>query len=966
MKNIGNNAAQAFTGKWRLLPDPDNTGKQKRWFNAIPGKARPAPVPGIIQEVFPDYHGIAWYWFKFKTMLNAGKNDRILLQFGAVDYLAEVWMNGKAIGGHEGGETPFALDVTKAIKRDHENLLAVRVLNPTHERIDGIVLNETPHRHKLLPFSPGAFYNHGGIQAPVELLSVPAMRITDIHVVPDLDASVLRVTVTVRNDTGKTIEGALGISIAPDKTSDVLITAALDARWTCGEYARVLTLPVTRPHQWNLDDPFLYRVQVRLTAEGMGGNGCHEKSVRCGFRDFRVKSGWFMLNGRRLFLKSTHTVNHFPIGQVVPRNPDFMRRDLIYAKACGFNTIRFIAGMAWPEQLDFCDELGLMVQEETMAGWWMSDSPRMAERYDRSMREMIMRDRNHACITIWVMLNETGDGAVFRHAEKALKLVRGLDQARLVLLNSGRWDAQPMIGSISNPGSSVWETQWGAEGSRKKLAPIPPDKNPQAGGFQGAGDAHVYPRVPQTADTKAFIRHLGHGLKPVLLSEYGIGSLMNVIDESRKYEETDCSPDVPDAARIKKMADQFKADWKRFGFEGLYPFAGDMLRDSQRLHARYRRLGFDLVRSNPNLCGLNITGMLDHGITGEGLWTFWREWKPGIADVLRDGWAPLRWCLFVTPSHGYAGRAMEIEAVLANEGVLMPGKYPVRFRITGPNGLVWEKRMNALIPKSKESQHGPMAVPVLRTKVSLDGPSGEYTFAAHLEKGGVPAGDRMSFRLTSEHELPRMNDKVTVWGIDRKVVSWLEAHGVTCRSFGDAPVKKADVILVGQPSDVTRSTWTKLLSRIERGGSAVFLKPQVFRQGEDSTFRLPLANKGICTFFNDWLYHKECVARQHPIFAGLQTGGILDWDYYDQIISHDMFQGQKAPDETICAAFAAGYNSAAIKDDGYVSGIMMGRYAQGAGSFVVNTLNILDHVDCHPAADRLLLNLVADALSRIV
>ena len=916
-------------------------------------------MPGIIQEVFPDYHGVAWYWLQFKTNINAGRHDRILLRFGAVDYLAEVWLNGRPVGGHEGGETPFSLDVTTAINRKRENLLAVRVLNPTHARIDGIVLNETPHRCKYLPFVPGSTYNYGGIQSPVELLVVPAIHVADVYAAPEFGASAVRVTVTVHNDTGKTSGRRLDVSIAPDKTVDVLGTSVLDTRWPCGKSSQVLTLPVAQPRRWDLDDPYLYRVQVKLTADVAGGNGCHQQSVRCGFRDLRVENGWVILNGRRIFLKSTHTGNHFPIGQIVPHNPDFMRRDLLYAKACGFNTVRFIAGMAWPEQLDFCDELGLMIYEEHLAGWCMDDSPRMAERYDRSTREMILRDRNHPCITIWGMLNETKDGPVFRHAVKALNLVRELDPTRLVILNSGRWDGQPTIGSVSNPGSCAWEHQWGVEGSGMELGALAHDKNPQ-GGYQGSGEVHMYPRVPHNADSKASLRHLGHGSKPVFLSEYWIGPIKNVIDDYRKFEETGCRLDVPDAALIKSLAAQFEADWKRLGFDGLYPFAEDMLRDSQRLHTRQRRLGFDLIRSNPHLCGLSITGMLD-GSVAEGLWTFWRELKPGIADVLRDGWAPLRWCLFVTPCHGYAGRPVEIEAVLANEGVLMPGRYPVRFRIAGPNGLVWEKRVNALIPKSKDGRHGPFAVPVLKTKVVLDGPSGEYEFAAHLEKGGAPAGDRMSFRLTRENELPHMNEGVTVWGIDQKVVHWLKAHGVKCRPFQKAPADQPEVILVGQPSDVTSAKWKMLLHRIAQGGTALFLKPQVFRQDGDTTFWLPLAQKGICKLVFDWVYHKECVAQRHPVFAGLQAGGILDWDYYDQIVAHEIFQGQDTPAETICAAFAVGYEWGADAVRGYMSGIMMGRYALGAGSLVLNTLNILDHVDGHPAADRLLLNLVAYA-----
>ena len=121
------------------------------------------------------------------------------------------------------------------------------------------------------------------------------------------------------------------------------------------------------------------------------------------------------------------------MGQVTPVDPDLMRRDLIMAKASGFNMIRWIAGMARPEQLDFCDEIGLMVYEEHLGSWQLEDSPDMARRYDLSTREMILRDRNHPSVTIWGMLNETRDGPVFRHAVQTLKLVRSLDDTRLVL-----------------------------------------------------------------------------------------------------------------------------------------------------------------------------------------------------------------------------------------------------------------------------------------------------------------------------------------------------------------------------------------------------------------------------------------------------------------------------------------------------------------------------------------------------
>ena len=103
-----------------------------------------------------------------------------------MDYLAEVWLNGVRVGGHEGGETPFVLDVTEAVKPGVSNLLAVRVLNPdarAHRR--DRACNETPQQARVIPYSAGAAYNHGGITGSVELLAVPPVRVEDLFVSAD-------------------------------------------------------------------------------------------------------------------------------------------------------------------------------------------------------------------------------------------------------------------------------------------------------------------------------------------------------------------------------------------------------------------------------------------------------------------------------------------------------------------------------------------------------------------------------------------------------------------------------------------------------------------------------------------------------------------------------------------------------------------------------------------------------------
>jgi hypothetical protein len=168
---------------------------------------------------------------------------------------------------------------------------------------------------------------------------------------------------------------------------------------------------------------------------------------------------------------------------------------------------------------------------------------------------------------------------------------------------------------------------------------------------------------------------------------------------------------------------------------------------------------------------------------------------------------------------------------------------------------------------------------------------------------------------------------------------------------------------VGGPAETQAdaAAWGDLARRVEGGSTALCLSPTAFRKGDDPVGWLPLANRGRFYEFNDWLYHKECVSARHPIFEGLPRPGIMDWDYYGPVVSRGLFEGQDTPDETAVAAFAIGYPV----DGGYASGIMVGCWSLGRGVLVLNTLNVLDNIDRHPAADRLLLNLTAYGAARL-
>jgi hypothetical protein len=148
--------------------------------------------------------------------------------------------------------------------------------------------------------------------------------------------------------------------------------------------------------------------------------------------------------------------------------------------------------------------------------------------------------------------------------------------------------------------------------------------------------------------------------------------------------------------------------------------------------------------------------------------------------------------------------------------------------------------------------------------------------------------------------------------------------------------------------------WNDVFRRVERGATAVFFSPRAFRKGKDSTARLPLAKKGRAWEFNDWLYHKECVAKRHPAFGGLPAPGILDWYYYGPLIPRYFFEGLNTPDDTAAAAFATGYSTSG----GYAGGLLLGAYKMGAGRLILNTFKLLEHAGTHPAVDRMLTNVI--------
>lgn len=936
----------SLDGDWLLATDPRNQGREAGWFKAPTAGAVKTKVPWIIQDAFPEYHGVAWYWREVTPPPNPHPGGRTLLRFGAVDYKAEVWLNGVSVGGHEGGETPFALDVTAAAKPGVPNVLAVRVLNPTNEPLDGMTLAETPRRAKVIPYSAGASYDHGGIVESVELWTVPAVYLEDLHLIPDPATGVVRVRAACRNSGPAPAEAALAFSVAPAAGGTTLDACRLERQLPPGATVVETTLIVSQPHRWDLSDPFLYRV----TARAQVGGSADERSDRCGFRTFRLERGYFRLNGRRIFLRGAHTVNATPVGQQVPGDPGLFQRDIVLMKAMGFNCIRFIWGGATRRQLDLCDEYGMMAYVEHAASNPMEDGPQMASRFDRSLGETILRDRNHPCVAMWGLLNETPSGPVFEHAVNALPLVRSLDETRVVMLNSGRWDGRLDVGSLCNPGSTGWEGYMGSEGPAGATAGW------AAGGGGGQmahlGDIHCYPRVPHTAETTALLRKMGEGGAPVFLTEYGIGSAVDLWRITRRFEEMG-KPEAEDARFYRDRLGRFLADFDRWKLGECFSGPDAFFTASLTKMAGQRTLGLNALRAAPGLNGYSLTGMMDHVNCGEGLFTLFRELKPGTTDALAEGLAPLRLCLFAEPANLYRGGKVRLEAVLANEDALPPGEYPVRLQVVGPGMTrLLDRTVTVQVPPATADREPPFALPFFNQELALDCPSGSVRFLATILHGGAPTGGEAVCNLTDPADMPPVPTPVTLWGEDPGLAAWLREHGVACRDYVPGAAPAREVILVGRapraPGDA--AAWQDLARRLARGATAVFLCPEVFRRGDDPAGWLPLAQKGAIRPIWGWLYLKDEWAKAHPVFAGLPAGGLMDVIYYRETIPDLVLSGQTPPQEAVAGAIKASQD--------YDSGLMVAWWNLGAGRFLVNTLWVRESLGSNPPAERLLRNML--------
>jgi len=938
---------QSLDGAWLIAQDTHDQGVAGQWYepSRFPAAAAHAiQVPGNINEAWPNpapifqpqAANLDWYMLTFVPKTAAGPGLRSYLRFGAVRYLCEVWLNGKDLLSHEGGEDPFECDATGALIPGRSNTLIVRVASPFL----------------------------GGINQHVTLVSQPDVRIIDGFARPDAEKKEIRLEVTVENNTGAPASVDLAARWGEFKPRREIGSKTAQVTVQPGQSAATLVLPVPEPRLWSFDEPNLYTIGITSRWQGApsapaAGDECH---FRTGFRDFRITDGFFHLNGKRIFLKATFDNWYDPVViQGTPRVMTYLAKDIPQLKLAGFNAMRFIMSAALPEDLDQADELGLLLFTENETAWLLKDP----SKFGITLNQVVRRDRNHPSLVMWGLLNETDSQDIYHRARAWLPSLRAIDDTRLVMLSSGRWDADFKTGSASNPGSSAWNVYMGGE---DPAHPVPTGEVPQGGGafHSGTGDAHIYETYPSSWDFVMNFENLAKAPKPFFLSEAGDGSSYNPLAEKREMERAGAPSTAFAWGWINPALKGLQGTWETYGLSDVYPSIEEMLADSEHSEIRQRARTFSIVRSNPKVNGFDLTSLVGNWGTGQGIMDAFRNLKPGLLPVLQAGWAPLRWCLLVNPTNVYADKPLRVRVALANEDVLAGGDYPALLKISGAGGVVWSSQVTVHVESGADA---PMAYTVFDKDVAIPQlAEGSYTLEAELSGRANAAASELAFIVTRPVRAERLG-AVTVLGLDAKVRDLLLRGGAKIHDYAEGEEIDREVILVGDSFKGPAAAWRALYARCARGAHVVFLAPRVFlvdaRTKPETPRWLALGNKGIEDFDTDWLYHKDVVAKGGPAFARLQTR-FMTPEYYEGVLEDTpFFRGVTPPDsaEAIAIRCSGIVDSAGAFSPGslfYKDGVMLGTYRHHAGHFTINALNILGNIG-NPAADRLLLNLAAEA-----
>jgi beta-galactosidase/beta-glucuronidase len=433
-----------LNGDWQFDFDDADCGLLEGWQNQHTF-SQTIRVPFTYQAKLSgigtnDIHDVVWYRREF-TIPAAWAGQRILLHFEAVDYRAQVWVNGVLAATHEGGHTPFSIEISTLLRPDG-NQLVVRAEDITADRA------QPRGKQYWQRDSASIFYTRTtGIWQTVWLEPVAELHLANLRLTPQVESESLDIRYEVAGDTEAAYEIETVVSFKGQRVASATqaIAAAGDLpSWGANPYESSQSISLARQSPlklWSPESPDLYDVIVWIKREG---RVLDEVQSYAGMRSISIDDGQFKLNGQPYYLKFVLDQGYNPEGILTFPSDEYIRKDIELTKAMGFNGARKHQKVEEARFLYWADQMGLLVWGE-MANCYIY-SEEAVRRVTDEWQAAIRRDYNHPCIVAWVPLNESwgvpdllGDARQPRHLVSLYELTKALDPFRPCVSNDG-WE----------------------------------------------------------------------------------------------------------------------------------------------------------------------------------------------------------------------------------------------------------------------------------------------------------------------------------------------------------------------------------------------------------------------------------------------------------------------------------------------------------------------------------------------
>lgn len=345
---------------------------------------------------------------------------RVYLHFESGTSAMYVWVNGEKVGYSEVTKSPAEFDITNYVKSG-SNTLSIEV----YRWSDGSYLEDQD------------FWRLSGIDRSVYLYSTDQVRILDFFATPDLDQQykngILNLSATLKNFKSIPLKGRLDVKLL-DKTGKQVLNASQTADILSGSSKIIhFSRKVDSPNLWSNETPYLYTLLI--TMKDIKGNIVESTSSKIGFRKVEIKGGQLLVNGKAIMVRGVNLHEHNQhTGHYVDRKT--MIDDIRMMKQFNINAVRMSHYPHSPLWYKLCDEYGLFICDEAniethdmgaeFQSWFDKSKhpaylPQWREAHKDRVERMMERDKNHACVILWSMGNECGNGPVFYDIYKWLK-----------------------------------------------------------------------------------------------------------------------------------------------------------------------------------------------------------------------------------------------------------------------------------------------------------------------------------------------------------------------------------------------------------------------------------------------------------------------------------------------------------------------------------------------------------------